>query len=254
MQTTTADGKVFELRAESEADQLFIEALDSNGQSLRWERMVRQRIPFSSAFSNAGAVLRLGLREAAQDGHVGAVKRPNQPAAAGKRPRPIPTGRAILAPQLIEAGIKTAGAALARRALIGLLSQVVCGSTRPEQFDFWQGYAKAIRDLANGTGDKLAANDRRSGQQHQLPGALRAAAEALGDDVYWLTRTEIADRLAKAGIESALHVVPPQDLTTTSSALEDGAVAAVDRNCEQIATDYEDGAGMHHGSVATAKE
>ena len=100
MLTSTDDGKVFELRAESEADQLFIEALDMRGACLRWERMVREeRIPHSGAFANVGAVLtidrqhpasiradaarqalsaigqllRLGLREAAQDGHVGAV-------------------------------------------------------------------------------------------------------------------------------------------------------------------------------------
>lgn len=99
MQTSTDDGKVFELRAESEADQLFIEALDMQGTSLRWERMVREPIAVGCAFSNVGAVLRidpqhpasvradaarqvlsalgqllrLGLREAAQDGHVGAV-------------------------------------------------------------------------------------------------------------------------------------------------------------------------------------
>lgn len=57
MQTSTTDGKVFELRAESEADQLFIEALDMQGTSLRWERMVRERIPYSGAFANVGAVL-----------------------------------------------------------------------------------------------------------------------------------------------------------------------------------------------------
>lgn len=100
MQTSTDDGKVFDLRAESEADQLFIEALDMRGACLRWERMVREeRIPHSGAFANVGAVLtidrqhpasiradaarqalsaigqllRLGLREAAQDGHVGAT-------------------------------------------------------------------------------------------------------------------------------------------------------------------------------------
>ena len=59
MQTSTDDGKVFELRAESEADQLFIEALDMQGTSLRWERMVREPIAVGCAFSNVGAVLRI---------------------------------------------------------------------------------------------------------------------------------------------------------------------------------------------------
>jgi len=145
--------------------------------------------------------------------------------------------------------LSPAAAALRHRALTGMLFNALACPTRPEGFNFWQGYAKALADLANGTGDKLSSKDGGSG--YQLPGYVAVAARCLGDDVYRLTRAEVLDRLASAGIEVATDALAALDVVAAHQ-LENGAVATVDLHDEHAADAVVvgDGSLLNHGSAS----
>lgn len=138
-------------------------------------------------------------------------------------------------------------AALIRRAQTGMLACLLFPSQQRDHFDYWQGRAHGLRDLARGAGAKLA--DKDAGLPYEPPSVLRAAAECLGDDFDLLPRRQIEQRLAEAGIELAAHAVTDRDVAATRQ-LEDGAVLPVDLHGEHAAARVEgdDGSGLHGGS------
>jgi len=131
-----------------------------------------------------------------------------------------------------------------------MLINALTGANRPEQFDFWQGYAKALRDLSNGLGDKLAAKDAAL-QGYQLPGVLQAAANCLGNDLYGLPRVAVVERLAQAGIELPADAVADADVVPVNQ-LKNAAVASgeLDSKHAPAVVDGDDGSGVHAASVA----
>lgn len=132
-------------------------------------------------------------------------------------------------------------AAMLKRAKFGLLWSATTPNSAPGQFDFWQGYAKAMHDMADGTAAGFAARDAGTSGGHHLPSFLLAAADCLGDDAYRLTGAQIRDRLAHAGIQTAAHPVAQHQVVR--SGLEVGAICAVDSNSQQVAAHGEDSAG-----------
>lgn len=140
--------------------------------------------------------------------------------------------------------------ALRHRAHTGLaINAFVPGARREELHQFWQGYARALRDLSSGLGARLAAKDAASGA-YDPPAVLKGAIGLLGDDIERLTRAEIFQRVADAGLQVALKPVPDLDVVAAGQ-LEDGAVAAVDANDEHPAPGVvaDDGASGHRVSV-----
>lgn len=137
--------------------------------------------------------------------------------------------------------------ALRNRARTALLSLALTDTKRPDQFDFWQGYAKALRDLGRCNGRKLAAKDAAL-QGYQLPSFLQAAADCLGQDIYLLPRAEVVNRLAQAGIKLAaddvadFKVVPDHEF-------EDAAATTADLNSKHAATSVDCDDGALHGAT-----
>lgn len=147
--------------------------------------------------------------------------------------------------------LDSAVTALLQRAGTGLLFELAApkGANRP-QYHHWQGYARALRDLQRGAGHKLAAKDAELGG-YQSPAFLRAAAGCLGVDLYDLTRAEIEQRLAQAGIQLTTHAVATPD-AATAHVVEDIAIAAVDLHDKHTVArvDLDDGASRHGTTVA----
>jgi hypothetical protein len=141
-------------------------------------------------------------------------------------------------------------AALRHRAHLGLLvAALMPSSDRTTKFNQWQGYARALRDIERGAGEKLAAKDAAL-HGYQLPRYLAPAAGALGEDVERLSIGEIHDRLTAAGIEVAPDALTGLDVVSAHH-LEDGIVATVDEDGEHAAVRVvvDDGAGGHDLSV-----
>lgn len=137
--------------------------------------------------------------------------------------------------------------ALRNRAHTGLAcAAFVAGWKREEQHVFWQGYAKALRDLTRGMGAKLAQRDQASGA-YQAPTVLQAAIAVLGDDIEHLTRAEILERVAAAGVKRPFHDVPGLDATTGH--FVDGAVASLDPNHEEVTNHVKNDSPAHGTSV-----
>lgn len=121
--------------------------------------------------------------------------------------------------------------ALLYRAATGLLGNLAFEAERKhDTYDFWQGYAKALRDLQRGAGQGLADKDAALGG-YQGGGIFRAAARVLGNDLYDLPRAEVAQRIANAGIKFSLHAVSDCD-EAAALVVIDGAVAAIDLHDE----------------------
>lgn len=101
-----------------------------------------------------------------------------------------------------------------------------------DNFRFWQGYAKALFDLDRGAGAKLAAKDASLGGYQPSPAFARAIG-LLADDIERLSRVEVQQRVAEAGIDIATEPVSYLDVISAGEA-EHGEVAP----------------GGHGGSVA----
>lgn len=138
-----------------------------------------------------------------------------------------------------------ASAALRNRAHTGMLFNVISNSPKPEQFYFWQGYAKALCDLEGKAGAVLAARDAEL-HGYQTSGFLAAAARCLDVDIYRLSRAEVVQRLAQAGIEVASDGVANTDISATGQ-LKDSAVTAIDLDGEHAAhlVDAKDDSVVH---------
>ena len=141
--------------------------------------------------------------------------------------------------------VPAAVVALLHRARTGMLFNVATRSPHTEQFNFWQGYAKALNDLTSGVGDALAAKDFAL-QGYQGPSMLAAAASCLDIDIYCLSRAAVVQRLAQAGIEVASDEVANTDIGTARQ-LENSAVAAINLHSEHSAhlVDVNDDSVVH---------
>lgn len=126
-----------------------------------------------------------------------------------------------------------------------MVFNVATRSPHTEQFNFWQGYAKALNDLTSGVGDVLAAKDFAL-QGYQMPRMLTAAASCLHIDVYFLSRAAVVQRLAQAGIEVASDEVANTDIGTAGQ-LENSAVAAINLHSEHSThlVDVDDDSVVH---------
>lgn len=142
--------------------------------------------------------------------------------------------------------------ALRHRAHTGMLFNVLLQSERPQQFDFWQGYAKAAADMAKGTATRLALKDASLGG-YETPRSLTAAAGCLGDDIYRLTRTQVVERLASAGFKVPADPLADGDVIPAQQ-FKDGAIAPLDLNDEHPAQAVvvSDGANRHDASHVDA--
>lgn len=137
--------------------------------------------------------------------------------------------------------------ALRHRAHTGLACALfVPGWQREQQHAYWQGYAKALRDVERGAGNRLAVKDAASGA-YQAPGVLQAAIGVLGDDIERLSRVEVLQRLAQAGVQRPFNDVPDPDPATNG--LEDGAVTRADTDDEQVAAHVKHSPAGHAASV-----
>ncbi|MGH6627628.1 MAG: hypothetical protein ACRECD_14005 [Burkholderiaceae bacterium] len=136
--------------------------------------------------------------------------------------------------------------ALLRRARAGMLASVVLTDHIRDNFDFWQGYAKALNDLRRGAGAKLAAKDLA--QPYELPSVLSAAAQVLDHDIERLSRREIEQRLTEAGIKLPPDAEPLLQVAAVHQ-LKDGAVAGVDLHDEHAVALVQlyECAGLHGG-------
>lgn len=140
--------------------------------------------------------------------------------------------------------------ALRHRAHTGLAcAALVPGQRREELHQFWQGYCKALRDLERGTGSKLAIKDATSGA-YEPPAVLQGAIGQLRDDIENLTRAEIRQRVAAAGIELPFEPVTDLDVVPPSE-FEDRRGAAVDSHHEHTSARVVEGdaARLHPSSV-----
>ena len=113
-------------------------------------------------------------------------------------------------------------AALLHRARSGMLFNVTTRSTHAHDFDFWQGYARALNDFTSGIGHALAAKDAAL-QGYQMPRMLAPAARCLDTDIDRLSRAQVVQRLAQARIELTGDEVADSKLESTGQ-LENGAV------------------------------
>lgn len=134
--------------------------------------------------------------------------------------------------------------AIQHRARTALLFNALTSTGREREFYFWQGYAKALRDLHSGTADTLAAKDAAL-QGYQAPGFLQAAADCLGVDIYTLPRAQVVQRLAQAGIKFPTEDLAERDAGAAHQ-LKHAAVPAVNGDGEHAAHSVD---GNHDASV-----
>ncbi len=146
--------------------------------------------------------------------------------------------------------------ALLNRARTGLLAACMEPASERHKADegylFWQGYAKALRDLQRGIGDKLADKDEGL-KGYETPGALQAASSCLRDDIYRLSRIEAVDRLTTAGLQLPDDPIADFDVGATRK-LENDIVSAIDRHGEHAAPLIDDLDRAHgHGDASVVE-
>lgn len=144
--------------------------------------------------------------------------------------------------------------ALRNRARMRLLSNALNEHPNaPAHFAAAQGYAQALFEVARGAGRKLAERDAALGG-YQPSSAFARAFALFADDIHCLSRAEIAQRVAAAGIDVATEPVSYVDVISTGQA-EHGEVSAVNAHDEHAAPRVVvgDGAGGHDGSVANTR-
>lgn len=135
-----------------------------------------------------------------------------------------------------------AATALLRRARMGLL--LAAAGIGRDRFEFWQGYAKGVKDMAGSTGQRLADKDAASAY---VPlGGFEAAAEHLHHDIEVLTRVEVANLLAKAGVEIAAQPLPDLDVVAAHQ-LQDGELPTGHAHSEHAAARVVKGDRSDHG-------
>jgi hypothetical protein len=90
--------------------------------------------------------------------------------------------------------------ALLNRARMGML--ISATGWGADRFEFWQGYARAVRQVANGSGEVLAAKDARLGGYEPL-GGFEGAAHCLHIDLETLPRGDVQKLARDAGVGAA---------------------------------------------------
>jgi hypothetical protein len=157
----------------------------------------------------------------------------------------------------MSAGITSREAitALRHRARTGIAIAALTDARDGEsQVAHWQAVALALRMLERGTGAALARKDA-SLAGYEPPRVLAAALQILGEDVELLTRRDIQERVAQAGIQLPLDDVPGGYIATARE-LEDGVLASVDPDAEHSPAHAHvlDDASSHRSRVAIALE
>ena len=142
--------------------------------------------------------------------------------------------------------------ALLNRAKAGLLATAFLQCGPKHQFEWWQGYAKALHDMTSDAGQKLADKDLRLGG-YQLPSVLQIAADVLNEDVYRLSRAEIEDRITQAGIKVPIDSLALSDFAGPEQ-LKNGTVTTIDLNDEHRAArvNLNDGSCLHSSPQGNA--
>lgn len=144
--------------------------------------------------------------------------------------------------------------ALRRRGRMGIL--LSAAGVGRDRFDWWCGYARALRDLERGAGATLARKDAKL--PYEPLGGFTGAAVCLDQDIEALSRFEVQQLLAQAGVQLSADAAPDADLAVQQ--LEHGEIAAVvNADGEHAAAQVVlgdgplEGGAAHAGSVATGE-
>lgn len=122
-------------------------------------------------------------------------------------------------------------AALEHRAQTGLVFAALTGNERT--FAFFQPQLHLFKCLRDGTAQRLADKDAGSGG-YEANAVLNAAARCLADDAYLLPCAEVAQLLAKAGVQQAFDAMTQCDLAAAIQ-FENSVVTAVNLHNEHAA-------------------
>lgn len=153
-------------------------------------------------------------------------------------PHPTPDGGFVITEEIT---------ALRRRAISGALSAMVTGGH--EALSFWQGYHKALADLASGAGELAALKD--AGSAYEPASVFKGAWASLAEHPEGLTTARLLQVFAAEGIELPAEHIAKLDIVGGEVA-EHGAVTALGHVHHKLAAtlvDGNDGSGVHVGSV-----